>query len=72
MAAMLVAMLTATTGQSMTAPMLIAPPTMTASSRRRSRLWKEFDMRARQTRESGPRGRTVPPRRAHKGARTIS
>eukprot|EP00959_Pyramimonas_sp_CCMP1952_P034959 732030-Pyramimonas_sp.AAC.1 len=43
----------ATTPRPVTAPMLITPTTMTASPRRWG-FWKEFDMRARLTRESDP------------------
>eukprot|EP00959_Pyramimonas_sp_CCMP1952_P029874 626870-Pyramimonas_sp.AAC.1 len=54
--AMLATVLAATTGQTVAAPMLMTPATMTASSRRRCRFWEEFEMRAQPTRESGPHG----------------
>eukprot|EP00959_Pyramimonas_sp_CCMP1952_P289065 6045578-Pyramimonas_sp.AAC.1 len=55
-AAMLFTMLATTTARPTWAPMLIAPATMAAPSRRRRRFWREFDMRARPTRDSGPHG----------------
>eukprot|EP00959_Pyramimonas_sp_CCMP1952_P148277 3102250-Pyramimonas_sp.AAC.1 len=52
--AMLVMMFAPTKARPVRAPMLITPATMTATSRLRRGFWKEFGMRARPARESGP------------------
>eukprot|EP00959_Pyramimonas_sp_CCMP1952_P103311 2160733-Pyramimonas_sp.AAC.1 len=54
--AVLVATVTMTAARPMTAVVLITPMTIMVPTRRRYSFWKDFDMCARPSGTSGPRG----------------